>query len=92
MMPIIRPSAVRSILMPALLALTLLSLVSSCGTKKPISSVPPTSLDFARALQYAHRAALAYEQDATIQERSGTGVGSANRVPPWKGWTDAPLY
>jgi hypothetical protein len=33
--------------------------------------MPP---DFTQALQYAQRAALAYEQDATIQQQSGTGV------------------
>ena len=81
MMLIVRPSAVRSILMPALLALALLSLASSCGTKKPISSVPPTPLDFPQALQYAQRAALAYEQDATIQQQSGTGVRISISAP-----------
>jgi triacylglycerol lipase len=57
-----------------LLALALTGItVSSCG-KKPAPSAPPTPLDFSLALQYAQRAALAYEQDATIQKQSGTNV------------------
>jgi hypothetical protein len=60
-------------LMPALFALAVVS-VASCGTKQPPPSKPPTPLDFAQALQYAQRAALAYEQDATVQQQSGTGA------------------
>src|SRR6476659_5504423 len=47
--------------------------LSSCG-KKTAPLVPPQPLDFSAALQYAQRAALAYEQDATIQRQSGTDV------------------
>ncbi len=47
--------------------------LSACGTK-PTSSTPPTPLDFALALQYAQRAALAYEQDETIRQASGAAV------------------
>jgi triacylglycerol lipase len=47
--------------------------VSSCG-KKPVVSLPPTPLNFSLTLQYAQRAALAYELDTTIQKQSGTGV------------------
>lgn len=36
--------------------------------------MPPQPLDFSVALQYAQRAALAYEQDATIQRQSGTDI------------------
>src|SRR5262245_65195498 len=62
----------RWILILCLLTLTELT-VSSCG-KKPKPSAPPTPIDFALTLQYAQRAALVYEQDPTIQSRSGTGV------------------
>lgn len=47
--------------------------VSSCA-KKPTASLPPRPIDFNQVLQYAQRAALAYEQDATIQKQSGTAV------------------
>jgi hypothetical protein len=79
MMPTVRLSAIRSILMPAFCALALLSL-ASCG-KKPTPSVPPTPLDFTQALQYAQRAALAYEQDTTVQQQSGTGVRISISAP-----------
>ena len=73
MMPAPRPIAIRYILpMSVLFALAVVSL-SSCGKKIPTPSLPPTPLDFAQALQYAQRAVLAYEQDATIQQ-SGRGV------------------
>jgi len=55
------------------LALALLSLVS-CGKKKSVDLLLPTPPNFTLALQYAQRAALAYEQDTTIQQQSGTGV------------------
>ena len=55
------------------LALAVLSLVS-CGKKKSVDVLPPTPPNFTLALQYAQRAALAYEQDPTIQQQSGTGV------------------
>jgi hypothetical protein len=53
-------------------ALAVVSL-SSCGTTPP-PSTSPTPLDFAQALQYAQHASLAYEQEATIQQRSGARV------------------
>src|SRR6478672_6180465 len=56
-----------------LCAFVLIGGLSSCG-KKAAPSVPPQPLDFSAALQYAQRAALAYEQDATIQRQSGTDV------------------
>jgi len=56
----------------SVLALVFVS-VSSCG-KKPTISLPPMPPDFTQALQYAQRAALAYEQEATIQQQSGRGV------------------
>jgi hypothetical protein len=54
-------------------ALTVVS-VSSCGKRKPTDVLPPTPPNFTQALQYAQRAALAYEQDSTIQRQSGSGV------------------
>jgi hypothetical protein len=63
----------------SVLALVVVS-VSSCG-KKPTTSLPPTPPDFTQALQYAQRAALAYEQDATIQQQSGTGVRISTSSP-----------
>jgi hypothetical protein len=56
-----------------LCAIALLGALAHCG-KKPTASVPPVPLDFPLAFQYAQRAALAYEQDATIQRQSGTEV------------------
>ena len=62
------------------LALAVLSLVS-CGKKKSVDVLPPTPPNFTLALQYAQRAALAYEQDTTIQQQSGTGVGISISPP-----------
>lgn len=56
-----------------LCAFLLIGALSSCG-KKAAPSMPPQPLDFSLALQYAQRAALSYEQDATIQRQSGTDV------------------
>lgn len=56
-----------------LCAFVLMGALSSCG-KKTVASVPPVPLDFSLALQYAQRAALAYEQDATIRQQSGVDV------------------
>lgn len=72
-MPSLRLPVLRSILVSAFFVLAMLDF-SSCGTKKPSPTSPPTPLDFAQALQYAQRAALAYEQDATVRQQSGTGV------------------
>lgn len=79
-MPTVRSAAVRSMLMPVLFALAMVSL-ASCGTKPPPPSTPPTPLDFAQALQYAQRASLAYEQDAAIQQQSGPGVRVSVSAP-----------
>lgn len=79
-MPTVRSAAVRSMLMPVLFALAVVSL-ASCGTKPPPPSTPPTPLDFAQALQYAQRASLAYEQDAAIQQQSGPGVRVSVSAP-----------
>ncbi|HEU4684333.1 MAG TPA: lipase family protein [Nitrospira sp.] len=46
----------------------------SCGGKKPSVSATSPSIDFPPALEYATRAALSYEQDATIRQQSGTAV------------------
>jgi triacylglycerol lipase len=70
--PPARSFAIRYTVILSVLALVVVS-VSSCG-KKPTTPLPPTPPDFTQALQYAQRAALAYEQDATIQQQSGTGV------------------
>jgi triacylglycerol lipase len=72
-MPTARSFAIRYTLILGVLALAVVS-VSSCGKKKPTAFLPPTPPDFTEALQYAQRAALAYEQDATIQKQSGAGV------------------
>jgi triacylglycerol lipase len=56
-----------------LCAFMLIGAVASCG-KKSVPGTPPVPLDFPLALQYAQRAALSYEQDATIQSQSGTAV------------------
>jgi hypothetical protein len=80
MTPAVRSFTVRSILTAALFALAVVSL-ASCKTKAPTPSVPPTPLDFAQALQYAQRAALAYEQDATVQQQSGTRVRVSISAP-----------
>jgi hypothetical protein len=72
-MPTARSFAIRYTLILGVLALAVVS-VSSCGKKKPTAFLPPTPPNFTEALQYAQRAALAYEQDATIQKQSGAGV------------------
>ena len=72
-MPNARTFTMRHSFLLAMLALMVLSLVS-CGQKKPVDVLPPTPPNFTLALQYAQRAALAYEQDPTIQQQSGTGV------------------
>jgi len=78
-MPPARFLALRSAVTLALLALVLAG-VSACA-KKTTPSRPPTPLDFAQALQYAQRAALAYEPDATIQQQSGTAVRVSISTP-----------
>ena len=70
--PTARSFTIKHILILGVLALIVVSL-SSCA-KKPTPSSPPKPIDFNQALQYAQRAALAYEQDATIQKQSGAGV------------------
>ena len=72
-MPTARSFTMRHSFLLGVLALMVLSLVS-CGQKKPVDVLPPTPPNFTLALQYAQRAALAYEQDPTIQQQSGTGV------------------
>jgi hypothetical protein len=54
-------------------SLGLIIALSACG-KKTAPSIPPIPLDFPLALQYAQRAALAYDLDAVIQKQSGTDV------------------
>ncbi|MCS6291447.1 MAG: lipase family protein [Nitrospira sp.] len=41
---------------------------------KPTATQPPTPIDFALALQYAQRAALVYESDAAIKQKSPAGT------------------
>ena len=53
--------------------LALLVSVAGCSKTAPGGS-PPTPLNFPLALQYAQRAELAYQQDTTIRERSGSAV------------------
>ena len=72
-MPTARSFAIRFTLLLGVLALVVVS-VSSCGHKKPTAFLPPTPPNFTEALEYAQRAALAYEQDVTIQKQSGAGV------------------
>jgi triacylglycerol lipase len=69
----VRSFTMRHSFLLGVLALAVLSLVS-CGKKKSVDILPPTPPNFTLALQYAQRAALAYEQDTTIQQQSGTGV------------------
>ena len=71
--PTARAFAIRYALVLCVLALAVMS-ATSCGTKKPTSALPPTPPNFTQALQYVQRAALAYEQDTTIQQQSGAGV------------------
>lgn len=80
MVPTVQSSTLRSMLMLGLFMLAVMGL-ASCATKPPTPSLPPTPLDFAQALQYAQRASLAYEQDATIQQQSGTGVQVSISTP-----------
>ena len=68
-----RSFVIRYISILGVLALIGVSL-SACGGKKPTPSLPPRPIDFTQALQYAQRAALAYEQDATIQKQTAAGV------------------
>jgi triacylglycerol lipase len=79
MMTEARSLAIRYTLTLGVLVLALVSL-SSC-VKKPIPSLPPTPIDFAQALDYAQRTALAYEPDATIQQRSGGSVRVSISTP-----------
>jgi triacylglycerol lipase len=74
-----RSLAIRSTVTLGVLVLALASL-ASCG-KKPTPSLPPIPLDFAQALQYAQRTALAYESDATIQQQSGAGARVSISTP-----------
>ena len=75
----VRSFAIRYTLILSVLALVVVS-VSSCG-KKPTTSLPPIPPNFTQMLQYAQRAALAYEQDAIIQQQSGTGVRISISTP-----------
>lgn len=79
-MPTARSFAIRSTVILGVLALAVVS-VSACGKKKPPAFLPPTPPNFTQALQYAQRAALAYEQDATIQKQSGAGVRLSISAP-----------
>jgi hypothetical protein len=72
-MPTARSFAIRYALILGAWALVVVS-VSSCGKNKPTAFLPPTPPNFTEALAYAQRAALAYEQDVTIQKQSGAGV------------------
>jgi hypothetical protein len=73
------------------LALALSGLAaSSAGCPKgagmtPIPTQPPTPIDFALAVQYAHRAALVYESDAAIKQKSPAGTTVSFMVETPKG-------
>lgn len=62
------------------LALTLSGLIAAsagCGKNvlpKPTPVQPPAPIDFALAVQYAQRAALVYETDASIKQKSPAGT------------------
>jgi hypothetical protein len=60
----------------ALLALAL-SLVS-CGKKKSVDVFPPTPPNFTLALQYAQRAALAYNRTTPFSSRVARGYVSVS--------------
>ncbi len=47
---------------------------SKSGLPKPTPSQPPVPIDFALAVQYAQRAALVYETDAAIKQKSPAGT------------------
>ncbi len=49
---------------------------TACSKKitKPVPTTPPSPIDFAQALQYAQRSALAYESDAAIRQKSPPGT------------------
>lgn len=79
MMPTVRSFTIRSVLPAALYVLAVVTL-AACGTKPPASQ-PPAPLDFAQALEYAQRATLAYEQDAIVQQQSGTGMRVSISAP-----------
>src|SRR5262245_41599860 len=65
-------SSIRSTIILGMYVFVLVTMPSS--GKKPVPSAAPTPPNFALSLQYAQRAALAYEQDSTIQQQSGSGV------------------
>jgi len=60
--------------------LILFASLAACSKSTPGVS-PPAPLNFPLALQYAQRAELAYEQDTTIIQRSGSG-GKVVISPP----------
>lgn len=47
---------------------------SKSALQKPTPSQPPAPIDFALALQYAQRAALVYESDTAIKQKSPAGT------------------
>lgn len=47
---------------------SVLGLLAACGKPAVRPSEPPTPLNFAEILEYAQRSALAYQDDATIQQ------------------------
>ena len=61
-------------------ALALLLSLAACAKATP-GVAPPAPLNFPLALQYAQRAELAYEQDTTITQRSGSNVRVAVSPP-----------
>ena len=61
-------------------ALALLLSLAACAKATP-GVAPPAPLNFPLALQYAQRAELAYEQDTTIMQRSGSNVRVAVSPP-----------
>ena len=78
-MPTVQQLATRYSVILGLSALVLVSGWSCAKKRPPEPALPPP--DFAKALQYAQRAALAYEQDETIKTRSGPGVRISISAP-----------
>lgn len=78
-MPTAQQLAIRYSVILGLLAVGLVSGWSCAKKRPPEIALPPPN--FTEALQYAQRAALAYEQDDTIKTRSGAGVRISISAP-----------
>lgn len=76
MIALLDRTPVRSLAMALLLSGLVLSSVSCSKSvlPKPIPTPPPAPIDFTLAVQYAQRAALVYEPDAAIKQKSPAGT------------------